>query len=82
MSVYANTRSRSAMLGLFFFCGVGHTFAIITIFQLYLPTFLIEMRYEGSVKKVEQIVHEKNFRVPEGNILHQRFRICWINHFQ
>jgi hypothetical protein len=62
LSVSVNTQPRSAPLRLFFFCWVWYSFAISTVFQAYLTTFLIEPGYEEPIKTVEQMLNsEKNF---------------------
>ena len=68
--VSVNTEPRSAPLRLFFFCWVSYSVAIITGLQPHLTTFLIKLRYEESVKSVEQILrYKKKFRVPERKVI-------------
>jgi len=62
LSVSASTQPRSAPLRLFFFSWVCYTFAISTVLQAYLTTFLIEPGYEEPIKTMEQMLNsEKNF---------------------
>jgi hypothetical protein len=59
LSVSVNTQPRSAPLRLFFFCWVCYSFAISTVFQAYLTTFLIEPGYENPIKTVEEMLNSE-----------------------
>ena len=56
LSVPVNTQPRSAPLRLFFLCWVCYSFAISTVFQAYLTTFLIEPGYVQPITTVEEML--------------------------
>jgi len=56
LSVSVSTQPRSSPLRLFFFCWVCYSFAISTVFQAYLTTFLIEPGYVEPIRTVEQML--------------------------
>jgi hypothetical protein len=56
LSVSVNTQPRSAPLRLFFFCWLWYSFAISTVFQAHLITFLIEPGYEEHISTVEEML--------------------------
>jgi hypothetical protein len=61
LSVSVNTHPRSTPIRVFFFCRVCISFAISTVFQAYLTSYLIEPGYEVPIKTLDEMLKKIGF---------------------